>query len=76
MVVDLLRRDDDTGLASVDEVGSLAKDLVEAVGCRSCTVARHVDTAACSGRHLGHRASMEDRWEKLGKSRDLLAGLG
>lgn len=64
VVVDLLRRDDDTGQASAGGEGSPAMVLAEAgLGYRSCTAALGVaHTVACRlGRGLLRRESMGDR---------------
>lgn len=79
MVVDLLRRDDDTGQASVGGEGSRAMVLAEAgLDCRSCRVA--LDAAHTVAYRLGrgrlHMESMEDRSGWLAKSRDLLVAQG
>lgn len=71
MVVDLLRRDDDTDQASDVEADSLAR-VLEVVCCHNCTVVLHADTGVCSGRGPRRMVSKEDRLEKLGKSKDLL----
>jgi len=70
VVVDLLRRDDDTDQASGAEVDKARVPGV--VGCHSCMVELHGDIEACSDQGLHHKASKEDRLGKLAKWKDLL----